>query len=344
MEIPEGIWDMRILSSSTDGLLNIEFGSYLRGRPKPASLSVAVVKDSTTGEYRMYRMDGVLLDFVLVPSATSSVLFFKKAGAANKVKLVFPNGYQAMAEECLARDLVELKPGSDEKEVVSLELTRLFPSEKDIKSKGPVGKKTGTGFFVRRDGTIATNLHVIDGAKTILVTVFKGDAKKEYAATVLFSDKNNDLAIIKISDTSFRIAPLPYTIRKDLLDVGSEVFSLGYPMTTYLGTEIKFNDGKVNSKTGFQGDIATYQISVPIQPGNSGGPLFDRDGNVVGITNAKFLASDNIAYAIKANFLTNLMDLLPHEIPTNGIDIKSKSLTEKISALSPYVVFLSVGQ
>jgi S1-C subfamily serine protease len=69
--------------------------------------------------------------------------------------------------------------------------------------------------------------------------------------------------------------------------VGSNVFALGYPMAlSLMGEEVKFTDGKISSKTGFQGDITTYQISVPIQPGNSGGPLFDYDGNIVGITNA----------------------------------------------------------
>ncbi len=74
-----------------------------------------------------------------------------------------------------------------------------------------------------------------------------------------------------------------------------------------MGNEIKFTDGKISSKSGFQGDITTYQISVPIQPGNSGGPLFDEKGNLVGITSSgvnKQLA-DNANYAIKTSYLVS---------------------------------------
>ena len=81
-----------------------------------------------------------------------------------------------------------------------------------------------------------------------------------------------------------------------------------------MGTEIKFTDGKISSKTGMQGDITSYQISVPIQPGNSGGPLFDYDGNLIGITtstiNRKYDMTENVNYAVKTSYLKNLIDVL----------------------------------
>jgi hypothetical protein len=81
---------------------------------------------------------------------------------------------------------------------------------------------------------------------------------------------------------------------------------------------------------------------VTLQPGNSGGPLFDEDGNIVGITNAKFSGSDNISYAIKANYLINLIDLIPPDSLKSNLSIKDKSLPEKIKVLTDYVVFIKV--
>ena len=75
-----------------------------------------------------------------------------------------------------------------------------------------------------------------------------------------------------------------------------------------MGDEIKLTTGIISSKTGFQGDVALYQISAPIQPGNSGGPLFDKKGNVIGIVSAKHAGAENVGYAIKTVYLRNLIE------------------------------------
>ena len=114
-----------------------------------------------------------------------------------------------------------------------------------------------------------------------------------------------------------------------------------------MGTEIKFTDGKISSKTGFQGDVTTYQISVPIQPRNSGGPLFDFDGNLIGITsstvNRKFNVTENVNYAIKSSYLKNLIEVLDFKLNLpNDSSIITKPLTEKIKILSAYVVLIKI--
>ena len=116
---------------------------------------------------------------------------------------------------------------------------------------------------------------------------FQKGIKNTFDAKVIVTDKKNDLAIIQINDSKFKTLPsIPYVFNSTTKDVGSEVFALGYPMADVMGDEIKFTDGKISSKTGIEGDITVYQISVPIQPGNSGGPLFDNKGNLVGITSS----------------------------------------------------------
>ena len=156
------------------------------------------------------------------------------------------------------------------------------------------------------------------------------------------------MAIIQINDPKFKTLPsIPYVFSSTVKDVGSEVFALGYPIANIMGDEIKFTDGKISSKTGIEGDITLYQISVPIQPGNSGGPLFDNKGNLVGITssalNKEYFNSENVNYAIKTTYLKNLIDVMQESITLpNNIEIYNKPLTEKIKLLSDFIPIIRV--
>lgn len=201
---------------------------------------------------------------------------------------------------------------------------------------------SGSGFFISSNGLIATNYHVIEDANGIDVLVKRNGSVKTYQAKVLVSDKVNDLSILKITDPTFTSMPaLPYAVKTSIIDVGTSVFALGYPLSSVLGEEIKATDGIISSKTGYQGDVVTYQISAPIQPGNSGGPLFDKYGNIVGITNAGIPGAENVGYAIKTSYLRNLTDCAPTTIrlPSNN-SISGLSLPEKIKRVSPYIVLI----
>ena len=209
-------------------------------------------------------------------------------------------------------------------------------------------KGNGSGFFINEKGYIATNYHVVDGANEIQVEYFQKGIKKALEAKVIVTDKQNDLAIIQIQDPSFvKLSSIPYVFNSSTRDVGTEVFALGYPISSVMGKEIKFTDGKISSKTGIQGDITVYQISVPIQPGNSGGPLFDIKGNLVGITssalNKEYFNTENVNYAIKTSYLKNLIDVMPETITLpNNIEIYIKPVTEKIKILSDFVPLIKV--
>jgi S1-C subfamily serine protease len=207
----------------------------------------------------------------------------------------------------------------------------------------------GTGFFIDLKGYIATNYHVVDNASEIQVEFYRNGIKQIYQAKVLKADKQNDIAIIKInSDDFIPFDTLPYFFKIDLADVGSSVFTLGFPMAlSLMGEDIKFTDGKISSKTGFLGAVNSYQISAPIQPGNSGGPLFDFDGNLIGITsstvNRKLDLTENVNYAIKSSCLINLVDVLDVKLQLpNNPSIATKSLTDKIKILSDFVVLIKV--
>ena len=110
-----------------------------------------------------------------------------------------------------------------------------------------------------------------------------------------------------------------------------------------MGKEIKVTDGIISSKTGFDGNITTYQISAAIQGGNSGGPLFDDKGNLVGINSSGIKKTDNVGYSIKTNYVLNLIDVLPKaiDLPSNT-KLHSLPLTEQITEISKYVVLVKV--
>lgn len=200
---------------------------------------------------------------------------------------------------------------------------------------------TGSGFALN-NGYIVTNYHVVENAKSIKVTGIKGSHTIRFNAGVVAIDKNNDLALIKIKDKRFAgFGTIPYCVKTSISDVGESVFVLGYPLTTTMGKDIKLTTGVVSSKTGFMGDVALYQISAPIQPGNSGGPLFDNRGNLIGIVSAKHKGAENVGYAIKTIYLKNIlesMSLLP-AMPLHNT-LQNNNLQEKVKKISNFVFLI----
>jgi S1-C subfamily serine protease len=108
-----------------------------------------------------------------------------------------------------------------------------------------------------------------------------------------------------------------------------------------MGNEIKLTTGIISSRTGFMGDVALYQISAPIQPGNSGGPLFDNHGNLIGIINAKHTGAENVGYAIKASYLNNLVESVTSNsiLPSNNT-VSAMNLTNKVKSIEKFVFMI----
>jgi len=217
------------------------------------------------------------------------------------------------------------------------------PGKNDIvKEKVQVG--SGTGFILNTDGFVATNFHVIQDAKDIEVVFPSEDGMKTYRVNVFLSDKTNDIAILKIDDSTFKkITYLPYELSEDY-EVGEEVFTIGYPQPDIMGTESKLTTGIINALSGIDNDNTCMQISVQIQPGNSGGPLFNSKGNIVGITtsslNSIFMAKykgnipQNVNYAVKTEYLK----VLTKTIRLDGKNIvKEMALKDKTKIIKNYI-------
>jgi S1-C subfamily serine protease len=179
----------------------------------------------------------------------------------------------------------------------------------------------GSGFFVTKDGYLLTNHHVVDGAQKIEVH-YRGQV---FQAKVAADDRTNDLALLKVEGGHFESLSIS---GKETADLGEEVFTIGFPNIQMQGVEPKFTDGKISSLAGMQDDPSEYQISVPVQPGNSGGPLCDARGEVVGIVVARLndmamletsgVVPQNVNYAVKSRLAARLLQSVKGLTPPPG--------------------------
>lgn len=251
-----------------------------------------------------------------------------------------------MADKTSNSDCYIIFDGGSMKTIIDNDETfflKMYPtSSTDTDISSQKEEWSGTGFALK-NGYVVTNYHVIENAKSIIIQGINGDFAKRYEATIVATDKYNDLALLQIIDNSFKgFGTIPYSVKTTVSEVGEDIFVLGYPLTSTMGDEIKLTTGVISSKTGYQGDVSLYQISAPIQPGNSGGPLFDNKGNLVGIVNAKHKGAENVGYAIKTSYLKNLIEssistsILPNNNQTAGFP-----LTGKVKSLKNYVFMIS---
>lgn len=216
---------------------------------------------------------------------------------------------------------------------------KMFP--KNTSSQSAAIVKSGTGFLISQLGYLVTNYHVVENARKI--TVKGGSLSLSGAeASVIVSDKTNDLCILKLSTNNLNLPKIEYGFDEDLYKSGTPVFCMGYPLTSLMGSEIKVTDGIISSTTGFQGDITTYQISSPVQPGNSGGPLFNNAGNVIGVINAKIPGAENVSYAVKLSYLKNLLQLVDDNISLTKTDRGNLTLSQKIESFRKSIYLIEI--
>ena len=161
------------------------------------------------------------------------------------------------------------------------------------------------------DGAVVTNAHVVEGCSAIRVTSDQGATA---AAQVMARDGRNDLALLGTGLAAKRTAALRTSIR-----LGEPVEAFGYPLTEVLAKSGNFTLGNVSALVGLGEDSRYLQITAPVQPGNSGGPLLDQNGNLAGVVSAKLDAlklmvatngdiAQNVNFAIKASILASFLE------------------------------------
>lgn len=220
----------------------------------------------------------------------------------------FGNTFQftfGMSEEEAAEYVTALK-----REKVNL--PDLPPPYRPKETREEVGYSTGSGFFVSDEGHVITNFHVIEDAKEIKVITKSGETLD---AQVLKRDPANDVALLQIQGTSKGL-----TLSDEIVK-GESVLTIGYPLVAVQGQESKVTLGHVNALSGVKGDVRFVQIDVPIQPGNSGGPLFNEKGEVIGVVTATLNViqtlresgnlPQNVNYAVKSDYVLPLLRKVP---------------------------------
>jgi S1-C subfamily serine protease len=197
-------------------------------------------------------------------------------------------------------------------------------------AQGSTGKREeesfGSGFFVSSDGFIVTSNHVVASSQNLNVITRSGDV---LPAVIIAADPVNDIALLKVET---RVKPVAVTSSEGIA-VGEDVLALGYPLPTIEGAAQKATFGRINALSGVGDDVRFLQIDVPIQPGNSGGPLFGSNGGVIGIVTAILnqestlkaagVVPQNVNYAIKSDYLLPL--LAQQEIRVHHVSSKAPS-------------------
>jgi serine protease Do len=169
-------------------------------------------------------------------------------------------------------------------------------------------KFSGTGFALTADGYLVTSAHVIKGADSLLI---ESRDHQRYHAETVYSDVKHDLAILRIKDRKFTsFGRLPYTFKGGQADLGERVYTLGYPRE-----DVVYGEGALSARSGFNGDTAFYQVSIPVNPGNSGGPILDNQGNLIGVLSGRQDDVLGAAFATKSSFLVHLVDSLKNKQP-----------------------------
>lgn len=199
---------------------------------------------------------------------------------------------------------------------------------------------TGTGFMVSGSGYIATSYHVISDADSVFIQNERFGILK---AIVVRTDQVNDVAILKIEDEAYASVQLPFVISQTQSDLGAGVFTLGFPRE-----EIVYGEGTISAATGYKQNVTAYQIAVPVNPGNSGGPLVNQQGEVVGMISGIQTEALGAAFAVKSNILLDVINNIPADSLGKSIQLsrynklKNHDRTQQVKRLRDYVFMVKV--
>lgn len=328
----EGIW--RIDSIGAPDF----YAYYMKGTVGKARHAIVMIQKEKSEQYSLYRLDGVLLDLTLDMSGDGASLIDMAKNSRYDITFASDTSF-------LLRSLDET-PYAQAGKTANTDATVIFKKigftpqylEK-IKAAKKAKERTASGFFVSTDGYLVTGYDYVKNAAKI--TVYPANDGHPYNAEIAFVDKDNGLAMLQITDPNFKgLKALPYEVNFAGADLGAEVFTIGYTKDAQTIEDVELTKGYINSKSGPDHDIKQYQVNTALTVGG-GAPLFDKDGNIVGITLENTSAQAASGYAVKARYLEGLMDALPKK-PVMHNTMKALSQTDKIKQVAGGIVLVKV--
>lgn len=202
-------------------------------------------------------------------------------------------------------------------------------------------KYGASAFMISSKGYLITSYHLIKEANSISVENSSGIILN---AAVVFSDDKLDFSILKIADSAYKIdGVMPYGFKNESADIGEKVYTLGFPQEN-----IVYEEGALSGRLGYRGDSSSYQISLPLNPGNSGGPLFDENGNIIGMIAGKQEGSDGVGFAIRIERILSSIKNAPKSTFDDKLNFKNQNKlkglkrTKQLQKAEPFVYLVKV--
>lgn len=254
-------------------------------------------------------LDAYLDGSGVVPSTAGALVWLYAIRATGGT--ISDKGVSLLEKEFSNAELSEIRDKA--REIVStIERNKTgvnMPSEQMTESRRI--KATGTGVIISSSGLIVTAAHVVKNSSRVEVCLPTGNQ----LATPVEIDSRNDLAVLRIGGSGYSASPI---IPSKDVKLGQSVYTIGFPNTDIQGLSPKFTKGEISSLNGMQDEPSQWQISVPVQSGNSGSPLFDEAGNIVGVVVSKLNAletakttgdlAQNVNYAVKNAYLMPMLE------------------------------------
>lgn len=186
-------------------------------------------------------------------------------------------------------DALKNKQNQQDKRINNIVNATKLPSDKSITG-------IGSAFLLDLKGILVTNAHVVRNAKGAIVTNYEG---AEYTAKIISVDTDRDIAFLIIEDQDYKSPPaIPYGFRKQGADMAEPIFTLGYPDNKFV-----YGEGYLSSLTGHDGDTLNCQIAIAANPGNSGGPVFNKNGEIIGMLSTREIQSEGVVYAVQSRYI-----------------------------------------
>lgn len=246
--------------------------------------------------------------------------------------------------ETLSRDIQiinnKVNQVKNQNEVLQQQISNVTDNTKTAPREYRTG---GTGFLVDAQGLLFTNYHVIENARYIAVQNRDG---KDLQAKLVYKDAERDIAILQIEDTAYKApASLPYGIKRTTGDIAEPVFSLGYPRN-----DIVYGEGYLAAKTGYDGDTLSVQISINANRGNSGSPIINENGEVIGVLNARQTSAEGAVFAIQSKYIYKALAQLQKtdtayqrvKIPATS-SLRGTDRTQQVKKIMNYVYMVKVN-